>query len=210
MYIVLRKKKCMTVLDCSLLIPFPGKIKKPSIFILYTLELETFQKVTQQDYPTYSLVLDMANLLHALNLPCYHDGSESFQNDSIQDFSSKVSRAVTDAKAVIVICSEVLHTAFSGAWNNRKQAQMKFGKFNVSQVSKVMTKSTNKFVPVTLTGVSSVCSELQTVQCFNLKNYEQFMSCMSVSLNHVDVQSDPHFSEIREFAATLQKLVSDK
>ena len=192
------------MLDCNLLIPFTGKAKRPSIFILYTLELETFQKVAQQDYPTYSLVLDMANLLYALNLPCYHNGSESFQNDSIQDFSSKVNRAVKEAKAVIVICSEVLHTAF----NNGKKAQMKFGKFCVSQVSKVMTLSTSKFVPVTLTGTGSVCSELQTVRCFDLQNYEQFMSCVSVSSNHVEVQSDPRFSEIREFAVALQKLVS--
>ena len=194
------------VLDCN---PFhAGKTNRPSIFILYTLELETFQKVAQQNYPTYSLVLDMANLLYALNLPCYHDGSESFQNDSMQDFSSKVSRAVKEAKAVIVICSEVLHTAFSGAQNNGEKAQMKFGKFDISQVNKVMTKLTNKFVPVSLTGASSVCSELQTVRCFNLQNYDQFMSCVNVSSNHVEVQSDPRFSEIREFAATLQKLVS--
>ena len=53
-----------------------GNVKRPPIFILYALELDTFQKVSDEDYPAYSLVLDLANMLHALNLPCLHDGSE--------------------------------------------------------------------------------------------------------------------------------------
>lgn len=187
---------------------FTGKTKSPPIFILYALELETFNKVTLEDYPTYSLVLDLADLLYVLNLPCYHDGSEYFQNDSMQDFSGKVKRAVEEVKAVIVICSEVLHTAFSNTQNHREQAQMKYGKFDVSYVKGIMTKSTQKFVPVTLTGVSSICLELQSRQCFNLKNYDQFMSCVKTSSNPEEVLRDPSFSEIRELAVILKQLLS--
>lgn len=183
-----------------------GKTRNPPIFILYALELETFDKVTLEDYPTYSLVLDLANLLLVLNLPCYHDGSEYFQNDSMQDFSSKVQRAVEEAKAVIVVSSEVLQTVFSNAQN---QAQMKYGKFDISHIKGVMTKSVRKFVPVTLTGVSSTCLELQSRQCFNLRNYEQFMSCVKTpSSTPGEVLSDPSFSEIRELAVMLQQLLS--
>ena len=119
------------------------------------------------------------------------------QNDSIQEFSSKVIRAVRDSKAVVVICSEVLATAFGGtARTDRKQAQMKFGKFGVSKVSKIMMKSAEKFVPVTLTGANSICPELQKKRCFDLKNHGEFMSSARASLNRADVQSDPQFSEL--------------
>lgn len=187
---------------------FTGNPQSPPIFILYALELERFNKVALEDYPTYSLVLDLANLLYVLNLPCYHDGSEYFQNDSMQDFSGKVKRAVEEVKAVIVICSEVLHTALSNAQNHKEQAQMKYGKFDVSHVKGIMTKSTQKFVPVTLTGASSVCLELQSRRCFNLKNYEQFMSCVKTSSNPEEVLRDPSFSEIRELSVILKQLVS--
>ena len=185
---------------------FLGKIKRPPIFILYALELDNFQKVIGEDYPTYSLVLDLVKMFYLLNIPCFHDGSECFQNDSIQDFSCKIERALKDSKAVVVICSEVLSTAFNdAAHSGRRQAQMKFGKFNVSKVSKYMMKSTDKFVPVTLTGVSSVCSELQNNRCFDLKNHGQFMVSIKTSSN---VRSDPEFSEINELVLKLQQLIS--
>ena len=186
-----------------------GKTKKPPIFILYALELDTFQKVTTEDYPTYSLVLDTANLLSALNLPCYHDASEAFQCDSIQEFPKKVERAVTDAKAVIVICSEVLYTAFGDSKTGSKLAQMNFGKFSVLQVKEIMARSNAKFVPVTLTGSGSVCRDLQNSRYFNLQNYEQFMASVKKPLTP-EVLNDPAFSEIRELCAILHRLLSVK
>ena len=188
---------------------FLSGTRRPPIFILYALELGTYQRIRREDYPTYTLVMDLTNILFALNLPCYHDGSESFQDDSIQDFSSKVSRAVREAKAVVVMCSEVLSTAFRDAASGRRKAQMKFGKFSVSRVSKTMEVSPDKFVPVNLTGAGSVCSELQGMRYFNLQNHEQFLSACRGSVNSVCVQNgDPQFSEFSELARKLGQLLS--
>jgi hypothetical protein len=174
-------------------------IRRPPIFILYALELATYQRIRREDYPTYSLVLDLTNILYALDLPCYHDGSDSFQNDSIQDFSSKVNRAVRDAKAVVVVYSDVLSTAFHEDKRKRRNAQMKFGEFSVVRVKNMMEISKGKFVPVTLTGRSSVSPELQGKRCFDLHNYEQFLSTARGSVNSVGVQSKgPQFSEFAD------------
>lgn len=189
----------------------PSGPRRPPIFILYALELETYQKIYREDYPTYSLVLDLTNVLYALDLPCYHDGSESFLDDSIQGFSSKVNRAVREASAVVVLCSEVLYTAFRQAASGRKKAQMKFGRFSVFQVKKIMETSVGKFVPVTLTGgspTSSVCPELQGKRCFNLHNHEQFLSTARGSVNSAGVHNnDPQFSEFSELAKELKQLL---
>ena len=183
-------------------------IRRPPIFILYALELATYQKIRREDYPTYSLVLDLTNILYALDLPCYHDGSDSFQNDSIEAFSSKVSRAVRDAKAVVVVCSEVLTTAFHEAKRKRRNAQMKFGEFSVVRVKKVMEMFRGNFVPVILTGGSSVSPELQGKRCFDLHNYQQFLLTARGSVNSVSVQSkDPQFSEFAELALELKQLL---
>ena len=187
---------------------FLSGIRRPPIFILYALELGNFHKIRREDYPTYSLVLELTNVLYALDLPCYHDGSDSFQNDSIQDFPSKVYRAVREAKAVVVLCSEVLSTAFREAKNNKRKAQMKFGVFSVLRVKKIMDMCAGKFVPVTLTGASSVCLELQGKHCFNLHNYVQFLSTARGSVNSVGVQNnEPQFSEFRELAMELKQLL---
>ena len=185
---------------------FKGRGKR-QIFILYALELDTFRRVTREDYPTYSLVLDMANFLHTLNLPCLHDASETFQCDSIQEFSSKVERAVKDSRVVIVICSEVLYTAFSSSSNSSKLVQMKFGKFSLSRVKKVMMKSSKKFVPVTLTGSVSVFKELQENRCFHIQNYEEFMLSIKKSSSTGEALSDPAFSEIRDLYFILQDML---
>ena len=149
-------------------------------------------------------MLDLVKILHLLNLPCFYDGSECFQNDSIQDFSCKVERALKDCKGVVVLCSEVLSTAFNDATHSgTKQAQMKFGKFNVSRVSKYMMKSTDKFVPVTLTGLSSVCTELKNNHCFDLKDYEKFIKTSSNVR-----KNDSSFSEIDGLVLKLRQLIS--
>ena len=155
----------------------------------------------------------MAKLLYTINVPCYHDASESFQCDSMQEFSSKVERAVKEARIVIVICSEVLYTAFNSHSTSPKLVQMKFGKFNLSRVKRVMSRSPPKFVPVTLTGSTSVCQELQDNQCFKLQNYEQFMEAVETSSSTgcmAEVLNDPAFSEIRNFNSTLQDMLDNK
>ena len=154
-------------------------------------------------------MLDLTNVLHALNFPCYHDGSEAFQYDSIQDFSSKVSRAVREAKAVIVVCSEVLFTVFRDTAGGGEKAQMKFGKFSVSRVSKTMAVSSGKFFPVTMTGVCSSCIHpLQDKRCFDLHNHEEFLVAARGSSNSAASvwRTNPQFSEFSELANKLRQL----
>ena len=112
-----------------------------------------------------------------------------------------------DSRVVIVICSEVLYTAFSSSSNSSKLVQMKFGKFSLSRVKKVMMKSSKKFVPVTLTGSVSVCKELQENRCFHIQNYEEFMLSIKKSSSTGEALSDPAFSEIRDLYFILQDML---
>ena len=194
-----------------LCMPFSGT-RKPLIFILYALELGTYKKILLEEYPTYSLVLHLTNVLYTLNLPCYHDGSDCFQDDSMQDFSSKVCRAVREARVVVVVCSQVLSTALCNAGSGGKKAQMKFGKFSVSRVRREIMASTGKFISVTMTGISSIHppEPLGDKHCYNLQNHEEFLSAARGLVNGVGVwTSAPQFSEFSKLAMTIRQLLFD-
>ena len=181
------------------------------MFVLYALELDTFCNVSRADCPAYNLVTDFIKFLNCLNIHCYHDAFESLALAS-QDFAQRIEKAIQNSKVVIVVCSEVLHTAFNEATRDIR-VQMKFGKISPQSVRKLMSKSPEKFIPVTLAGQSLLpCRELQQQRCYGLQNFERFMDTVGDDLCDGRItevlKTEKRFSELQDFVKNLQELLS--
>jgi len=184
---------------------------KGQVFVLYGLELDTFCNVTHADCPTYDLITDFIKFLNCLNIHCYHDAFESLAFAS-QDFAHRIEKAIQNSKVVIVVCSEVLHTAFNEATRD-VLVQMKFCKMSPQSVRKLMLKSPEKFIPVTLAGQSLLpCRELQHQRCYGLQNFERFMDAVGDDLCDGRItellKTEKRFSELQNFVKHLQELLS--
>ena len=181
----------------------PGK--EESIFILYALEFETFSSIKNEDCPAYGLIVDFIQFLAMVDIRCYHDAYESFSTlTNSREFSRKVQLSAQEAKTVIVVCSEVLYTAFMEC---NAMVQMKYGKFRAESVLEIMVKSPKKFVPVFLAAECSVCTELRCERCYNLKDFERFME-ETIAKGARDekiteILKKPEFAELQDFVNHL-------
>ena len=110
------------------------------------------------------------------------------------------------------MCSEVLHTAFSEAARDIL-VQMKFGKISPQSVRKLMSKSPEKFIPVTLAGQSLLpCRELQHQRRYDLQNFERFMDTVGDDLCDGRItevlKTEKRFSKLQDFVKNLQELLT--
>ena len=135
-----------------------------------------------------------------VNICCYHDAYDSFSTvTNSREFSSKVRLAVQKAKTVIVVCSEVLYTAFM---EYDSMVQMKYGRFRAESILEIVVKSPKKFVPVFLATECPVCTELQCERSYNLKDFERLMEEAKED-KVADILKKPEYSELRDFVAHL-------
>ena len=182
------------------------------VFVLYALELDTFCNVAHADCPAYNLVTDFIHFLKCLNINCYHDAFERLALDT-QDFTRQIERAIQNSRIVIVVCSEVLYTAFNDSTCDTLLVQMKFGKISVQSIRKLVIKSPEKFIPVVLAGLTSLpCKELQHQRCYSLQDFETLMDTVRDGF-HGDriselLKSEKKFSELRDFVDRLQGLLN--
>ena len=83
-------------------------------------------------------------------------------------------QALREAKAVVVLCSEVLHTALT-APQQVKHVQMQYGQFITENILQLLADSPEKIVPVFLAGTAPLCPELSKGRSFALQQFQGFM-----------------------------------
>lgn len=182
------------------------------VFLLYALELDNFCDVAHADCPAYNLVIDFIQFLKYLNINCYHDAFERLTLDA-QDFTHQIEKAIQNSKVVIIVCSEVLHTAFNDSTCDTLLVQMKFGKISLQSIRKLVIKSPEKFIPVALAGLTlPPCKELQHQRCYSLQDFETFMDKLRDGFHEGGIsellKSEKRFSELQDFVDRLQGLLN--
>ncbi len=172
------------------------------VFILYGLELDKFRSVRKVNSPAHSLIMDLVSFLEALKIPCGHDAHVS-SSLKVRSFSAEIEQRVERAKVVIVVCSEVLCTAFSKA-SSSSTVQMKFGRFRVQRIRGCIAGCPSKFVPVVLAGHPPVFRELGGQKQFNVEGFVSLLRLENVE----EALKRPELSELYAFVQHLRQLLS--
>lgn len=174
-------------------------VNKSWVYIIYGLELNKYSGIEHEDYPAYEIITEFIHLLQVLGVSCHHDAVESITDS--QDSCTSVEESVQDARMVIVVCSEVLHTAFAETSENAL-VRMKFGMFNARHILKLIIQSPMKFIPVVLAGDGEFCDELPSQRGYNLHSFHLFLQELEGTFSEekiAEVLEREEFTELREF-----------
>lgn len=119
--------------------------------------------------PIYHHILDLIRLLQALGIECSHDSYlDSYSSrENNCDLSPALMRSIEQSQYVVVVWSEVMSEALSGA-GKVGLIQTRFGTFKAMKLKHLMKNSPNKFIPVSLSKEAPVLSgsPLQGSHCY--------------------------------------------
>ncbi len=149
--------------------PCTVPIKETVTYILYGLELERFGNTSDEEFPAYDQVVDLAEKLEEMGIVCYYDGKD----DSVFG-RLPAEEAIKAAKRVLVITSEVLCSAFSATSHSTSSVlvHMRYSSFTVQNVQSLIAQAPAKFIPVRLAGTAWVVGQLQSQRVYDLQNLE--------------------------------------
>ncbi len=163
----------MTSLHRPLGLPVPPcatAIKEVDVYILYGLELGVYADLSDQDFPAYDQVVELAGKLGDIGILCCYDGG----NTGEEECGVMAEEAIKAAKRVLLITSEVLYSAFAAAHHctSGVVVQMRFSTFTVQTVQSLIAEAPDRFIPVSLAGSSRVIGELRSQRVYNLQKLE--------------------------------------